>query len=176
MSLTPTLADIRYTDKMFQDYRIWILSGDDFQALMSLVKYSAARRVWTYDPPTDGGIEDSDRTHRIAGFSKRKWKKTRERILHFFEQRDGKLYPPEGWIEIVGGYERPAFPPHLRVIVGDRDQWTCGYCGSRDGPFDIDHVVPVARGGHLTSLENLLLACARCNRSKGAKLVAEWVR
>lgn len=48
----------------------------------------------------------------------------------------------------------------------------CAYCG--DHWKHIDHVVPLARGGQHT-ITNLVPACARCNLSKGAKSVKEWL-
>jgi 5-methylcytosine-specific restriction endonuclease McrA len=48
-----------------------------------------------------------------------------------------------------------------------RDQFSCQYCGSR-GDLTFDHVVPRARGG-VTSWENVVAACGRCNLRKGAK-------
>lgn len=51
----------------------------------------------------------------------------------------------------------------------------CSYCGTDKGPFDVDHVIPVSYGG-TNDIGNLTLACRRCNRSKGAKLVNEWLR
>lgn len=60
----------------------------------------------------------------------------------------------------------------------------CFYCGKppepgqfgrRVQPLEIDHVVPLNRGG--TSKEsNLVMACHSCNRSKGSKTVAAFVR
>lgn len=47
----------------------------------------------------------------------------------------------------------------------------CAYC---DGPHEHDdHIVPLSRGG-AHALDNLAPACARCNLSKGSKLLAEW--
>jgi 5-methylcytosine-specific restriction endonuclease McrA len=46
-----------------------------------------------------------------------------------------------------------------------RDEFSCQYCGSR-GDLTFDHVV--ARGG-VTSWENVVAACSRCNLRKGAK-------
>jgi 5-methylcytosine-specific restriction endonuclease McrA len=37
-------------------------------------------------------------------------------------------------------------------------------------PFEIDHIIPVCYGGD-TVEENLVLACAKCNRSKGYRLL-----
>lgn len=55
----------------------------------------------------------------------------------------------------------------------------CNYCRKaltldERGAWDIDHVVPLSRGG-LHELQNLVIACVRCNRSKGAKMLSEWV-
>lgn len=50
-----------------------------------------------------------------------------------------------------------------------RDEFCCQYCGSR-GELTFDHVVPRARGG-VTSWENVVAACSRCNLSKGSKLL-----
>lgn len=45
----------------------------------------------------------------------------------------------------------------------------CHWCGARcrDG-FHVDHFYPLARGGTHTE-DNLVIACADCNRRKGAK-------
>jgi hypothetical protein len=37
----------------------------------------------------------------------------------------------------------------------------------------VDHIRPLARGGHEAEY-NLVPACARCNKSKNAKLLTEW--
>lgn len=39
--------------------------------------------------------------------------------------------------------------------------------------YEIDHLVPLSRGGH-NSPSNIVLACQHCNRSRGAKLPEEW--
>jgi 5-methylcytosine-specific restriction endonuclease McrA len=48
-----------------------------------------------------------------------------------------------------------------------RDEFCCQYCGSK-GDLTFDHVVPRARGG-ITSWENVVAACGRCNLKKGSK-------
>lgn len=48
----------------------------------------------------------------------------------------------------------------------------CAYCG---GPFeDLDHVIPLSRGGSKRPA-NLRPACRHCNRSKGTKMLKEWM-
>jgi 5-methylcytosine-specific restriction endonuclease McrA len=48
-----------------------------------------------------------------------------------------------------------------------RDEFSCQYCGGK-GDLTFDHVVPRAKGG-ITSWENVVAACSRCNLRKGSK-------
>ena len=48
-----------------------------------------------------------------------------------------------------------------------RDEFTCQYCGT-SGDLTFDHVVPRASGG-VTSWENVVAACSKCNLHKGSK-------
>lgn len=48
-----------------------------------------------------------------------------------------------------------------------RDEFRCQYCGAR-GDLTFDHVVPRARGG-ITSWQNVVAACGRCNLKKGSR-------
>lgn len=70
---------------------------------------------------------------------------------------------------------RATLPPALKARIHERDGFKCQYCGDEDGPFDIDHIYPVSRGGS-DDEDNLCLACKPCNMSKSNKLVTEWVR
>ena len=60
-----------------------------------------------------------------------------------------------------------------RIKLLEEHNGYCSYCGSSDGPFEIDHVLPVALGGE-DVIENLVVACRCCNRSKGSKPVNDW--
>ena len=42
-----------------------------------------------------------------------------------------------------------------------------------DSPIDIDHIMPISRGGANT-LENLAAMCPGCNRSKSDRTQSEW--
>ena len=59
-------------------------------------------------------------------------------------------------------------------LNGVRHEQNRRYCGITDGPFHVDHIVPRVKGGPDT-LDNLVVACASCNLSKGSKSVAEWL-
>jgi 5-methylcytosine-specific restriction endonuclease McrA len=48
-----------------------------------------------------------------------------------------------------------------------RDEFSCQYCGT-SGDLTFDHVVPRAAGG-ITSWENVVAACSKCNLNKGSQ-------
>jgi 5-methylcytosine-specific restriction endonuclease McrA len=47
----------------------------------------------------------------------------------------------------------------------------CALCGSTDGPFEADHIVPVIEGGPST-LENGRVLCERCHKEQTKSLAA----
>lgn len=49
----------------------------------------------------------------------------------------------------------------------------CWWCGKKLTKYDIDHRIPLAKGGS-NSANNICLACPTCNRSKNDKLPNEW--
>jgi hypothetical protein len=60
---------------------------------------------------------------------------------------------------------------YSRTAIFARYGGACAYC---DSPAEhLDHVVPLSKGGTDTE-DNVLPACAPCNLSKGALLIAEW--
>lgn len=63
--------------------------------------------------------------------------------------------------------------PETMARVAELVDDPCVYCGSTEN-IEIDHIVPLSRGGTHTP-ENLAPACRPCNRSKGAKLLSEWL-
>lgn len=59
-----------------------------------------------------------------------------------------------------------------RKAVLARDSWTCQYCGASKPELTVDHVIPRSRGGE-SAWENIVAACASCNRRKGNRLPRE---
>ena len=59
-----------------------------------------------------------------------------------------------------------------RKAVLARDSWTCQYCGKTKPGLTVDHVIPRSRGGE-SIWENIVAACAVCNRRKGNRLPRE---
>lgn len=68
---------------------------------------------------------------------------------------------------------------HTKTELMDKykeQQGLCFYChkdvGSR---FDADHVIPLSKGG-TDFIQNIVIACPSCNRSKSDKTIEEWER
>lgn len=57
----------------------------------------------------------------------------------------------------------------LKMKVFERDGNKCRYCHTESGPFEVDHILPISRGGK-NRLSNLAVSCRTCNRSKHAKV------
>lgn len=57
--------------------------------------------------------------------------------------------------------------PLSRRAVLLRDNFTCQYCGGQPGKehLTLDHIIPRSRGGRM-DWENVVTACAPCNRRK----------
>lgn len=53
-----------------------------------------------------------------------------------------------------------------------RDNFQCQYCGRKNIPLTVDHVVPRVKGGTI-KWENLVCACVFCNNKKGNRRPAE---
>lgn len=70
----------------------------------------------------------------------------------------------------AGGYLSAADIRSVRA-VGDG---VCSYCLKRAARLEIDHVLPIARGG-ANAPENCVMACRNCNAQKSAKTPLEWV-
>lgn len=79
------------------------------------------------------------------------------------------------WAKSAAG-QRALMTTKLREQIKARDSYTCLYCGVSVTTephllLEVDHIVPVSKGG-LSVHENLQTLCWKCNRSKGAKIVA----
>lgn len=62
----------------------------------------------------------------------------------------------------------------LRSTVLQRDRKTCQACKAVDRAMEIDHKVPVSRGGD-NSIGNLWTLCRECNSSKRTLTVDEFI-
>lgn len=68
--------------------------------------------------------------------------------------------------------QRKLLTPKLREQIMERDNYTCQICGKYmpDGVgLQIDHIIPIAKGGK-TVPSNLQVLCSKCNERKHDKL------
>jgi 5-methylcytosine-specific restriction endonuclease McrA len=80
-----------------------------------------------------------------------------------------QLIPRPSVIRLETQVHRPR--PHVKLTrreVFRRDNYTCQYCGRRDGGLTIDHVIPRHLGGAHT-WTNVVTACPACNHHKGGR-------
>lgn len=64
--------------------------------------------------------------------------------------------------------------PQLRQwAAGERK--ICHWCGARCETYEIDHIVPLSKGGQ-HKLDNLAISCPTCNRRKGARCPVEFAQ
>jgi hypothetical protein len=79
------------------------------------------------------------------------------------------------WAESAAG-QRALMTAKLRGQIKSRDRYACLQCRVSLAAephllLEVDHIMPVSKGG-LSTPENLQTLCWRCNRSKGAKVIA----
>jgi 5-methylcytosine-specific restriction endonuclease McrA len=68
----------------------------------------------------------------------------------------------------LAGYE-------AREYLLEKWQRACTYCGKKDIPLQVEHIVPRAKGGS-NRISNLCLACEKCNLAKGTKDVKDFLK
>ena len=65
--------------------------------------------------------------------------------------------------------------PFSRKALLARDEHSCQFCGRTHVSLTVEHLQPRSRGG-VTSWENCVAACGRCNHRKGNRTRAEAER
>jgi uncharacterized protein YdaU (DUF1376 family) len=117
----------------------------------------------------------------VARLSEQEWECVRETLSEFFEITETEWSHNrierdlEKAFNQVNNPKRPSAEvwKKIKKRVFERDDFTCKYCGKRGVFLECDHVIPVSKGGS-HDMFNLVSACFRSNRSKGARLISEW--
>ncbi|KYK80871.1 hypothetical protein SC936_05715 [Aggregatibacter actinomycetemcomitans serotype e str. SC936] len=68
-----------------------------------------------------------------------------------------------------------AFSKSKRLLVADKCNWHCAYCGEKlsKETMVIDHIVAKSNGGS-NHIDNLFPSCRKCNSSKGVKTLEQF--
>jgi 5-methylcytosine-specific restriction endonuclease McrA len=61
----------------------------------------------------------------------------------------------------------------IREYLLEKWQRQCAYCGKRNIPFEVEHIIPKSRGGS-NRISNLTLACRDCNQRKSNQTASEF--
>lgn len=67
----------------------------------------------------------------------------------------------------------------MRTRIMERHNWLCAVCGGAEGPFDIDHEIPIGAGGRDDEANLRPLCRHRCHKEKtknDAKRIAKTRR
>ena len=125
---------------------------------------SAYAREWSQSPAQKAKQHERDQTHearaRRAAYMKTPAGKAAMRVQNHRRRTSGR------WSK--GLFDQLMLDQHGRCAGSH-----CRAPFSEAVRAEMDHVLPVARGG-TNSDDNAQLLCMTCNRSKGAKTMAEW--
>jgi len=128
------------------------------------------------------------RTYRVWSWSKVIERRIAAGMEWYIKTRGVEFVrPPDGFPEAQArwdahlaraAYQRPQYQPPVarksislrdRFLVFKRDRYRCCICGRAGVELQLDHKIPVARGGS-DSVDNLQTLCCDCNRGKGNNL------
>ena len=154
-----------------------LLSPMELGALYRIVWHIASKAVHSAysEPSNDIGIPyDIDVLCRVVGCTKAEWETISHRVLDHLVIDGGTIRLKDESSVRISRSTREAIPSEIHRTVRARDGAKCIYCGDTEGPFHLDHLWPVSKGGR-NEATNIVTACATCNLSKGSKSLREWM-
>lgn len=90
-------------------------------------------------------------------------------LIKEVNKKQGYYYTvPEIW-DAICRVERGKVTNRMRFAIYQRDGWRCKKCGRKNKYLEIDHIVPIAKGGKST-YDNLQTLCHSCNKKKGTNI------
>ena len=90
-------------------------------------------------------------------------------IIAKLNKKYGDYYLDEDIWDAICRVERGKVTNKMRFAIYKRDNYRCRKCGRRTDDLEIDHIIPIAKGGK-TIYSNLQTLCHRCNSKKGANI------
>ena len=61
----------------------------------------------------------------------------------------------------------------VRQYLLEKFDYQCVYCGKKDIPLEVEHIIPKSRGGS-NRVSNLAISCVRCNQKKDTQTAEEF--
>lgn len=91
-------------------------------------------------------------------------------IIFKINQKNGNFYLVDEIWKSICKVERGKVTNRLRFQIYARDHNRCRRCGRYSDNLEIDHIVPIAKGGKSTP-DNLQSLCPKCNKEKGTRII-----
>ncbi|MDY4848814.1 MAG: HNH endonuclease [Bacilli bacterium] len=110
-------------------------------------------------------INGAYRTSKRATF----YPKEIKEIIAKLNQKRGNYYLNNDIWQAICRVERGKVTNKMRFAIYDRDHYRCRKCGRRTNDLEVDHIIPIAKGGKST-FDNLQTLCHRCNCKKGSSI------
>lgn len=92
-------------------------------------------------------------------------RKTIEDLIERLNNKHGERYNDEGIWKSIVRVERGRVSNKMRFSIYERDSYRCVKCKRRTDDLEIDHIIPIAKGGK-SEYNNLQTLCKRCNMNK----------
>lgn len=90
-------------------------------------------------------------------------------IISKINQKRGKFYLNNDIWQSICRVERGKVTNKMRFAIYERDHYRCRKCGRKTNDLEVDHIIPIAKGGKST-FDNLQTLCHRCNYRKGSNI------
>lgn len=92
-------------------------------------------------------------------------------LIRRLNNKTGNFFNDREIWDSISRVERGKVSNKMRFAIYARDGYRCKKCGvsDRDAQLEIDHIIPIAKGGK-TTYDNLQTLCHKCNLEKGDRL------
>lgn len=90
-------------------------------------------------------------------------------FIYAIRQKQGNFYTNQEVWKSISKVERGKVTNKMRFAIYERDNHRCCKCGRRTDDLEIDHIIPIAKGGKSTC-DNLQTLCHKCNYNKGSNV------
>jgi len=85
-------------------------------------------------------------------------------------KKNGNFYLNENIWNAICKVERGKVTNKMRFAIYARDGHRCKMCGRYTDDLEIDHIIPISKGGKST-YDNLQTLCRSCNKKKGSSIL-----
>lgn len=89
------------------------------------------------------------------------------KLISRINNKHGNHYNDKDIWDALCRVERAKVSNKMRFAIYDRDGHRCCKCGGYYDDLEIDHIIPISKGGKST-MDNLQTLCRRCNKEKGS--------